>query len=81
MEENYIWDGDTHFYINMEKRTYGCRKNKKDLSKAREIIEYFKTTKRNQIEAWKKIFKEEESSNGITSINNSEKVVVENQQA
>lgn len=51
MEENYIWDGDTHFYINMEKRTYGCRINKKDLSKAREIIEYFKTTKRNQIEA------------------------------
>ena len=114
MEENYIWNGDTCFYVDIKKKKYGCRINKRELSKTKEIIKYFKTTRKQQIEAWKKewelttedfiktlkrylngkrdinkdtykimkiVYMKEVSSNGYSSINNSENQVVENQQA
>ena len=57
MEENYIWNGDTHFYINIKKKAFGCRINRNEISEAKEIIKYFKNTKKKQIEAWKKEWK------------------------
>lgn len=57
MEQNFIWDGDTHFYINFTNKTYGCKINRKEASKAKEIIKYFKIEKKEQIAAWKKNWK------------------------
>lgn len=57
MEENYVWNRDTHFYIDIEQKKYGCRINRKEACKAKEIIKYFKTNRREQINAWKKEWK------------------------
>lgn len=57
MERNYIWDGDTYFYIDLEEKTFGCRINKKEISRAKEIIKYFKSNRKRQIEAWRKEWK------------------------
>ena len=57
MEENYIWNGDTYFYINVKKKAFGCRINRNESSEAKEIIKYFKTTRKKQIEAWRKEWK------------------------
>ena len=57
MEENYIWNGDTCFYVDISKKKYGCRINQKESSKTKEIIKYFKATRKQQIEAWKKEWK------------------------
>lgn len=57
MERNYIWDGNTCFYVDIKEKKYGCRINKKEISKAKEIIKYFKTTRKQQIEAWRKEWK------------------------
>lgn len=82
MEKNFISQYQaTCFYINIQAKQYGVCINIKDIDKADEIIEHFLTSRKENIEAWKQEWKEEENNNGITSINNSEKVVVENQQA
>ena len=57
MERNYIWDGDTYFYIDLEEKTFGCRINKKEISRAKEIIKYFKNNRKKQIGAWRKEWK------------------------
>ena len=57
MERNCIWDGDTYFYIDLEEKTFGCRINKKEISRAKEIIKYFKNTRKEQIKAWRKEWK------------------------
>ena len=59
MEKNYInWPGDTHFYIDLKNKEYGVRVSIEDTYKAKEIINYFKETRRQQIEAWKKEWEE-----------------------
>lgn len=54
MEENYIWNGNTCFYVDIKNKTWGCRINTKDKSKSKQIIKYFKNTRREQIKAWRK---------------------------
>lgn len=51
MEENYIWNGNTCFYVDIKNKTWGCRINTKDKSKSKQIIKYFKNTRREQIKA------------------------------
>lgn len=59
MERNYInYTGDTHFYINLENKEYGVKVSIKDTYRAEEIINYFKETRKEQLEAWKKEWKE-----------------------
>lgn len=59
MEKNYIgWAGSTHFYIDLINKEYGVKINPKDVSKAEEIIEFFKKDRKKQIEAWQEIWKE-----------------------
>lgn len=54
MEKNYISEYQpTGFYTNIENRTYGVCINVKDVSNAENIIDYFKKTRKNQIECWK----------------------------
>ena len=48
MEENYIWNGNTCFYVDIKNKTWGCRINTKDKSKSKQIIKYFKNTRREQ---------------------------------
>lgn len=38
-------------------KTWGCRINTKDKSKSKQIIKYFKNTRREQIKAWRKEWK------------------------
>ena len=59
MERNYInYPGDTHFYINLENKEYGVKVSIKDTYRAEEIIKQFKNDRKEQIEAWKKEWKE-----------------------
>ena len=59
MEKNYISEYDqTHFYVNIVKKLYGVCINIKDLSKKDEIIQHFKTSRKEQIESWKTEWKE-----------------------
>lgn len=44
----------TCFYVNIEAKQYGVIINIKDIERAEEIIQYFKTTRKEQINAWKK---------------------------
>lgn len=61
MEKNYInYPGDTHFYINLENKEYGAKVSIKDTHRAEEIINYFKTTRKEQIEAWKREWQQKE---------------------
>ena len=61
MEKNYISEiEDTHFFIKITRKTYGVCINIKDLDRAEEIINYFKETRKEQIEAWKKEWQQEE---------------------
>ncbi len=61
MEENYISEiEDTHFFVKITRKTYGVCINIKDLDRAEEIINYFKETRKGQIEAWKKEWQQEE---------------------
>lgn len=57
MEENYIWNGNTCFYVNIKNKTWGCRINAKDKFKSKQIIKYFKNTRKEQIKAWRKEWK------------------------
>lgn len=54
MEVNFIseWQA-TGFYVNLESKTYGVCINIKDVDRAQEIIEYFKKTRKQQIDVWK----------------------------
>lgn len=55
MEKNYISEiEDTHFFVKIASKIYGVCINIKDLDRAEEIINYFKETRKEQIEAWKK---------------------------
>lgn len=55
MEKNYISEiEDTHFFIKITKKIYGVCINIRDLDRAEEIIDYFKNTRKEQIEAWKR---------------------------
>lgn len=59
MERNYInYPGDTHFYINLENKEYRVKVSIKDTYRAEEIIKQFKNDRKEQIEAWKKEWKE-----------------------
>lgn len=59
MEKNYISEYEqTHFYVSLINKTYGVCINIKDLDRAEEIIQYFKETRKEQIEAWKQEWKE-----------------------
>ena len=61
MEKNYISEiEDTHFFIKITRKTYGVCINIKDLDRAEEIINYFKETRKEQIEAWQKEWQQEE---------------------
>ena len=61
MEKNYISEiEDTHFFIKITRNTYGVCINIKDLDRAEEIINYFKTTRKEQIEAWKREWQQKE---------------------
>jgi hypothetical protein len=54
MEVNFISEYQaTGFYVNLESKTYGVCINIKDVDRAQEIINYFKKTRKQQIEAWK----------------------------
>lgn len=54
MEKNYISEYEqTHFYVNIVKKLYGVCINIKDLAKKDEIIQHFKISRKEQIEAWK----------------------------
>lgn len=44
----------TCFYVNIEAKQYGVIINIKDIERAEEIIQYFRTTRKTQIDAWKK---------------------------
>lgn len=58
MEKNFISQYQaTCFYVNLPAKQYGVCINIKDLDKAEEIINYFKETRKEQIEAWKKEWK------------------------
>jgi hypothetical protein len=48
-------DGDVQ--KNIKNKTWGCRINTKDKSKSKQIIKYFKNTRREQIKAWRKEWK------------------------
>lgn len=62
MEKNYISEiEDTHFFINIASKIYGVCINIKDLNRAEEIINYFKKTRKEQVEAWKKEWQQEGS--------------------
>lgn len=53
MEQNYISKiEDTHFYIDLQKKTYGVCINEKDIDSKDEIIAHFKATRKDQIQAW-----------------------------
>ena len=43
----------TCFYVNIVTKEYGVIVNIKDIEEAEEIIQHFKTEKKEQIEAWK----------------------------
>ncbi len=59
MEKNYISEHvKTCFYIDGTSKTFGVCINIKDLERVDEIIQYFKETKKEQIEAWKQLWKE-----------------------
>ena len=61
MEKNYISEiEDTHFFIKITKKFYGVCINIRDLDRAEEIIDYFKNTRKEQIEAWKREWQQEE---------------------
>lgn len=61
MEKNYISEiEDTHFFIKITKKIYGVCINRRDLDRAEEIIDYFKNTRKEQIEAWKREWQQEE---------------------
>ena len=61
MEKNYISEiEDTHFFIKITKKIYGVCINIKDLDRAEEIINYFKNTRKEQIEAWKREWQQKE---------------------
>lgn len=61
MEKNYISEIEgTHFFVKITSKTYGVCINIKDLDKAEEIINHFKTTRKEQIEAWKKEWQQKE---------------------
>lgn len=58
MEKNFISQYQaTYFYVNLPAKQYGVCINIKDLDKAEEIINYFKETRKEQIESWKKEWK------------------------
>lgn len=42
------------FYVNIEAKQYGVIININDVERAEEIIQYFRTTRREQIDAWQK---------------------------
>ena len=50
------------FYVNIGAKEYGVIINIKDIEEAEEIIQHFKTTRKEQIENWK-----QEWSGAITS--------------
>ena len=55
MEKNHISAiMQTCFYVNIEAKQYGVIINIKDIERAEEIIQYFKTTRKEQINAWQK---------------------------
>ncbi len=59
MEKNYISEHvKTCFYIDGTNKTFGVYINIKDEDRAEEIIQYFKETKKEQIEAWQQEWKE-----------------------
>ena len=61
MEKNYISEiEDTHFFIKITKKIYGVCINIRDLDRAEEIIDYFKNARKEQIEAWKREWQQEE---------------------
>ena len=54
MEKNRISKTmKTCFYINIGAKEYGVIIKIQDIEEAEEIIQHFKTTKKEQIEAWK----------------------------
>lgn len=59
MERNYIseWQA-TGFYANIESKIYGVCINIKDIDRADEIINYFRKTRKQQIEGWLQEWKE-----------------------
>lgn len=58
MEKNYISEWQpTGFYVNLESKIYGVCINIKDKDKAEEIINYFRETRKEQIESWKQDWK------------------------
>lgn len=59
MEKNYISEYEsTHFYISLVNKTYGVCINIKDIDKTEEIIQHFKEDRKEQIESWKRNWKE-----------------------
>lgn len=54
MEKNSISKTmKTCFYVNIVTKEYGVIINIKDIGEAERIIQHFRTTKKEQIEAWK----------------------------
>lgn len=61
MEKNFILEYQpTSFYLNIPSKQYGVCINIKDIDRKEEIINYFRKTKKEQIEAWKNLWQEEE---------------------
>ena len=59
MEKNYISEYEqTHFYISLINKTYGVCITIIDLERADEIIQHFRETEKECIEAWKQEWKE-----------------------
>lgn len=60
MNKNYVSQIEpTHFYVNIVRKLYGVCINSKDLSEKDKIIQYFEKTRKQQIEAWEKQWREE----------------------
>lgn len=61
MEKNYInWPGKTHFYIDIENKTYGVMINSNETRSADKIINEALKKYKNSINSWKKEWQTEE---------------------
>ena len=59
MEKNYInYQGQTYFYVNVKKKTYGIVVSQKDSKNADNIIKQGLLENMKTINAWKKEWKE-----------------------
>ena len=61
MEKNYInWPGRTHFYVDIQEKTYGVRVNVNESDNAENIIRQGLEKYKQYIDNWKKEWKKEE---------------------